>query len=90
MSAGNRPPAKESGRLFYRITQARDGLVDIWLTPGEAVPMFDDLTGRIDYNFRVLAVRGIDPKDPQWEGNLEEHIRRNYYKWLESAEETEI
>lgn len=90
MSAGNRPPAKESGRLFYRITQARDGLVDIWLTPGEAAPMFDDLTGRIDYNFRVLAVRGIDPKDPQYGGDLEEHIRRNYYAWVESAEVIEI
>lgn len=65
-------------------------MVDIWLSPGEAVPLTDDLTGRIDYNFRVLAVRGIDPKDPQWEGDLEEHIRRNYYKWIESAEEVEL
>ena len=65
-------------------------MVDIWLSPGDAVPLTDDLTGRIDYNFRVLAVRGIDPKDPQWEGDLEEHIRRNYYKWIESAEEVEL
>ena len=79
-----------SGRPFYRIVPTWDGKVDIWLTPGEAVPMTDDLTGRIDYNFRVLAVRGIDPTDPQWEGNLEENIRRNYYKWLESAEEVEL
>lgn len=65
-------------------------MVDIWLSPGEAVPLTDDLTGRIDYNFRVLAVRGIDPKDPQWEGDLEGHIRKHYYKWIESAEEVEL
>ena len=79
-----------NGRPFYRILPSRNGTVDIWLTPGEAVPMADDLTGRIDYNFRVLAVCGVDPEDPQWEGNLEEHIRRHYYDWLESAEEIEI
>ena len=78
------------GRPFYRIVPTWNGMVDIWLSPGEAVPLTDDLTGRIDYNFRVLAVRGIDPKDPQWEGDLEEHIRRNYYKWIESAEEVEL
>lgn len=46
--------------------------------------------GLIDYNIRVKAVQGIDPNDPQWGGDLEEHIRRNYSKWLESAEEIEI
>lgn len=86
----NTPSAEESGRLFYRIIPARDGLVDIWLTPGTAVPMLDDLTGRIDYGFRLLAVLGIDPDDPQWGGELEEHIRRNYAAWVESAEEIEI
>lgn len=86
----NTPSADESGRLFYRIIPARDGLVDIWLTPGTAVPMLDDLTGRIDYGFRLLAVLGIDPDDPQWGGELEEHIRRNYAAWVESAEEIEI
>ncbi len=52
--------------------------------------MFDNLTGRIDYNFRILAVRGIDPDDPTYGGDLEEHIRRNYYAWIQSAEEIEI
>ena len=86
----NTPSADESGRLFYRIIPARDGLVDIWLTPGDPVLLFDNLTGRIDYNFRILAVRGINPEDPQYGGDLEEHIRRNYYAWIMSAEEIEI
>lgn len=89
MSAAE-PPANKGGRIFYRITQAQDGLVDIWLTPGTAIPKMDDLTGRIDYGFRLLAVQGIDPDDPQWGGELEEHIRRNYAAWVESAEEIEI
>lgn len=75
---------------FYRITERADGLADVWLTPGELVAIMDDLTGRLDYGIRILAVRGIDPKDPQWGGNLEEHIRRHYAAWLESAEEVEI
>lgn len=78
------------GRPFYRIVPAYGGLVDIWLTPGNPVPMFDNLTGRIDYNFRILAVQGINPEDPQYGGDLEEHIRRNYYAWIMSAEEIEI
>jgi len=80
----------EFGRPFYRIIERCDGLRDVWLTPGEAVPMMDDLTGRMDFNFRVLAVCGINPDDPQWGGNLEEHIRRNYYTWVLSAEVIEI
>ena len=91
MSAGeNRPSVTHHGRPFYRIVPTHDGLVDIYLSPGDAVPMFDDLTGRVDYNFRVLAVQGINPEDPQYGGNLEEHIRANYYSWIESAEEIEV
>ena len=75
---------------FYRIVQAGGGLVDVYLTPGEVVPMYDNLTGRMDYGIKLLAVRGIDPEDPQWEGSLEEHIRRHYAGWLASAEEVEI
>lgn len=86
----NTPPAENRGRHFYRIIPARDGLVDIWLSPGEAVPKLDDLTGRTDYGFRILAVCGVDPNDPEWDGELEEHIRRHYEAWIESAEEIEI
>lgn len=89
MKKNTQRPASD-GRPFYRIVPAYGGLVDIWLTPGNPVPLFDNLTGRIDYNFRILAVRGIDPDDPQWGGELEEHIRRNYAAWVESAEEIEI
>ena len=86
----NTQAPSEYGRRFYRIVPTCSGLVDIWFTPGEAVPMTDDLTGRVDFNFRVLAVRGVNPNDPQWGGNLEEHIRRNYNAWIESAEEQEF
>lgn len=75
---------------FYRIVQSDGGLVDVWLTPGEVMPIYDTLTGRMDYGIKLLAVRGIDPEDPQWEGSLEEHIRRHYAGWLASAEEVEI
>lgn len=75
---------------FYEIAERGDGLVDVVLTPGEVVPMRDDLTGRTDYGIRLMAVRGINPEDPQWDGNLEEHNRRHYAAWLESAEEIEI
>lgn len=75
---------------FYRIVASCDGLVDVWLTPGEVVAMRDDLTGRTDYGIRIRVVHGINPKDPQWQGSLEEHIRRHYAAWLESAEEIEI
>lgn len=84
------PSVTSRGRPFYRITPTHDGLVDVWLTPGEAVPMLDDLTGRTDFNIRVLAVCGIDPEDPQYGGNLEEHIRRHYDAWVQSAEVIEI
>ena len=86
---GKGPAEWVDGRPFYRIYQEGDGLVDIWLTPGKPVPMHIE-GGLIDYNIRVKAVQGIDPNDPQWGGDLEEHIRRNYSKWLESAEEIEI
>ncbi len=80
----------ERPKRFYRIVQNDDGTVDVWLTPGEPVPLFDNLTGRIDYNFRILAVRGINPEDPQYGGGLEEQIPGKYYAWIMSAEEIEI
>ena len=78
------------GRPFYRIFENDDGLVDVWLSPGEAVYLTDSLTGAMDYNLRALAVTGIDPKDPQWGGDLEEHVRRNYSAWCESAKVVEF
>ncbi len=75
---------------FYRIVPAGGELVDVYLTPGEVVPMFDNLSGRMDYGIKLLAVCGIDPKDEQWGGSLEEHIRRHYSAWLASAKVVEI
>ena len=79
-------------KQFYRIVPNQDGsgTVDVWLSPGQPVPIYDTLTGLLDYNIKVLAVRGIREDDPQYGGDLEEHIRRNYYAWMESAEEVEI
>ena len=51
----NTQRSANDGRPFYRIVPAHNGLVDIWLTPGEAVPLYDNLTGRFDYNFKILA-----------------------------------
>lgn len=75
---------------FYRIKPRADGLVDVWLTPGEAVPAYDNLTGRYDYNIRILMAAGIDPADPIFQGDMEGHIREHYSWWLASAEEVEI
>ena len=70
--------------VFYRIEQRDDGLVDVWLTPGRAQTYLKK--GRTLFRIYLRAVRGIRPDDPLWGGNLEEHIRRNYRAWLESAE----
>ena len=64
--------------------------MDVWLTPGEAVPAYNNLSGRMDFNIRMQEVRGVDPEDPQWGGDLEGHIRAHYYDWMASAEEVEI
>ena len=90
MNTDKMPPVYSDGRPFYRIVPIHDGLVDIWLTPGEAVPAYDNLTGRTDFSIRVLAVREIDPDDPQWGGDLEGHIRWHYDAWLRCAEVIEI
>ena len=76
-------------KKFYRIITRGDGLADIWLTPGDPAP-FVETNGRVDFRFRILAVRGIDPEDLQWGGDLEGHIRAHYQAWVESAEEIEI
>ena len=76
---------------FYRIIDNEDGTVDVWLTPGEAVPMKCE-TG-MDYNIRLRAVRGVRMDDPRWNYGLYElemHIREHYDDWLRSAEVIEI
>lgn len=75
---------------YYEIKERSDGLVDVWLTPGELVPIRDGLTGRTDYGIRLMAVHGINPTDSQWGGSLESHIREHYAAWVASAEEIEI
>ena len=71
--------------MFYTISERSDGLVDVWLEPGEAVARYE-LNGRMEFDVRTLAVIGVDPKDPQWGGDLEDHIRRHYAAWVASAE----
>lgn len=77
-------------KRFYRIVPTGEGLVDVWLSPGEGVPITDSVTRVTDYNIRLLAVQGVNPCDPQWGGDLEGHIRRHYRRWLASAEVIEI
>ena len=74
--------------MFYKIVPRGDGLVDVLLTPGEPVP-FLGLDGRVHIRIRRMVVRGIDPRDPQWGGDLETHVREHYAAWLEAAEEVE-
>lgn len=71
--------------MFYTISERSDGLVDVWLEPGKAVARYE-LNGRMEFDVRTLAVCGVDPKDPQWGGDLEDHIRRHYAAWVASAE----
>ena len=87
----NTPARRIKGqKRFYRIVPSGDGLVDVWLSPGEGVPLTDSITNVMDYNICLLAVTGINPDDPQWGGNLEAHIRRHYRRWIASAEVIEI
>ena len=74
-------------KTFYRIVPNLDGsgTVDVWLSSGIPVPIKDTSSGLIDYNIKVLAVRGVVP----WDG-LEEDIRERYEAWCASAEVIEI
>jgi len=86
-SNGEGPPASICRRPFYRIVRAGDGVYDVWLSPGEAVPMTTE-GGITDYNLRLMAVTGVE-----WPGSeqaLEEDIRRRYADWVASAEIIEI
>ena len=78
-------PSEFCGRPFYRIVPNDDGTVDIWLTPGNPIPMYDNLTNAYDYNIEVLAVRGIEYFD-----GLEEDVRRRYESWCSIAERIEL
>ncbi len=76
--------------MFYRIVERGDGLVDVWLTPGQAYPDTENTAGRMEYKIRALAVQGVDPADPTWRGDLEGHIREHYSWWIASADEVVI
>ncbi len=73
-----------NGRPFYRIVKNDEGTVDVWLTPGKPVPIWTE-DGICDYNFQILAVRGVVPFP-----GMEEDIRRRYQDWCDSAEVIEI
>ena len=66
-------------KRFYSITEHDDGTVDVYPRPvlhPATIP-----NGGTDYDISVLAVRGIDPNDPRFGGDLEGHIRANYDAW---------
>jgi len=82
MNTANAPPVK--GRLFYSIVASGEGIVDVYLNP-DLRPMTTE-DGFTDYDITVLVVRGINPDDERFGGDLEGHIRAHYSAWCESGE----
>lgn len=74
--------------MCFWIEPRRDGLVDVVLGHGRAVP-FCKLDGRVDFRIRSMIVRGVDPLDPRWGGDLDGHIRLHFPEWMAAAEEIE-
>ena len=71
-------------KRFYNIVENHDGTVDVHLRP---VPHpATTPSGSADYDISVLTVRGIDPDDPLFCGDLEGHIRANYDAWCSMGE----
>ena len=81
-SQANAPPCE--GRHFYSIVPGAEGTVDVYLNP--AIEPMTTEDGITDYDIAVRVVRGANPDDPRWDGDLEGHIRANYTAWCESGE----
>lgn len=82
MNQANAPP---QGRHFYCIQENEDGTLDIYLRPVEVIPKTTP-EGFTDYDITALVVRGIDPTDDAYGGDIEGHIRAHYDAWCEAAE----
>lgn len=71
--------------MGWQVVPRGDGLVDVWLAAGDPEPYFK-LDGRVEFRLRMLGVRGVDPEDPRYGGDLERHVREHYSEWLAGAE----
>ena len=78
----NAPPRE--GRHFYSIVPSGEGTVDVYLNP--AIEPMTTEDGFTDYDIAVRVVRGVNPNDPQFGGDLEGHIRAHYDAWRDSGE----
>ena len=68
---------------FYSIIPNVDGTVDVHLRPEVTVY---DVCGVWEYDVRVIIVRGINPCDPVYCGDLESHIRAHFAAWCQIGE----
>ena len=82
MNTANAPPCE--GQHFYSILPSGEGTVDVYLNP--AIEPMTTEDGITDYDIAVRVVRGVNPNDPQFGGDLEGHIRAHYDAWRDSGE----
>lgn len=61
---------------FYRIVPQADGSADVYLFPDAAT----------DGNRAFYVVRGVNPQDALFGGDLEGHVRAFFSAWVESGE----
>ena len=71
-------------KRFYAIVDNEDGTVDIHLEPVVTIYRTED--GIKEMDARVCIVRGINPDDPAFGGDLEAHIRAHFSAWMEIGE----
>lgn len=70
-------------KRFYAIQDNGDGTVDVYLEPVVTIYSVDEFR---EMDVRVRVVRGINPDDPAFGGDLEAHVRDHYSAWLASGE----
>lgn len=78
----NAPPRE--GRHFYSIVPSGEGTVDVYLNP--AIEPMTTEDGITDFDIAVCVVRGVNPDDSRFGGDLEGHIRAHYDAWRDSGE----
>lgn len=74
--------ARDRPGRFYRIVPQADGSADVYL-----YAIFPETT---DGNRAFRVVRGVNPQDALFGGDLEGHVRAHYSAWAEAGETIEI
>ena len=72
---------------FYSIVPHTDGTVDVYLRPDVTVYRVGDIR---EYDVRVIVVRGVNPNDPAYGGDLEGYVRAHYSAWMEAGEAVDL